>query len=154
MDEKENMTIFDFLPPEPSLDIKDSLTYCSTCLFDCKGCCSFNTKDKYCVNGDSYAPDFKKFKDFEEVVSFIGYKIGVKFHKGELVSNYVDYYQEYIGEKGNIRIEIHKDEHVDSELPYIAVDVTEKDCCGGFGSPCDSINEAISYLERKIRLYA
>lgn len=157
----ENISIFDLVTPTPSLSREKN---CETCLFCVDNKCvsardpsngAFEgVQEESKVSDCNYSPDFKKFEDFSEVVRYIGFKIGVKFRKGELVSNYVDYYQEYVGEKGNIRIEIHKDEYADSELPYIAVDVTEKDVCGGFGAPCDSINETIAYLERKIRLYA
>lgn len=157
----ENISIFEFVTPTPSLSREKN---CETCLFFVDNKCvsarvpsngAFSeVLEASKVSNCGYSPDFKKFEDFEEVINYIGFKIGVKFHKGSLVNNYVDFYQEYVGETGNIKIEIHKDEYADSELPYISVDVREKDVCGGFGAPCDSINETIAYLERKIRLYA
>ena len=128
MNERENVSIFDLLPPETGFDSSDCLTWCDSCLFCEKGCCSYNTRDRACVLGSGYSPDFHKMQ-FE-----------------------LDHYQEYIGESGNISFEIHLDEYY-TGIPYISLDVKEKGVAGGFGCPCDSIDEVIESLKRKIRLY-
>lgn len=151
MNERENVSIFDLLPPETGFDSSDCLTWCDSCLFCEKGCCSYNTRDRACVLGSGYSPDFHKMQ-FEQVIEYISKKLELPIKKGALVSNYVDHYQEYVGESGNISFEIHLDEYY-TGIPYISLDVKEKGVAGGFGCPCDSIDEVIETLKRKIRLY-
>lgn len=115
-DERDNMTIFDFLPADP-------------------------------------LPDFRT-TDFEEVVQIIGERVGLKFCKGEFINDYVDCYQEYVATKGNITVTMFLDEYWDGRDKFISLDIVEKGVSGGAGSPCDSIEEAIEYISRKIRLYA
>ena len=153
MNEKPNMTIFDFLPPEPSYDPEDCLSWCATCLFDEKGCCSFNEGERVCVLGDYYEPDFKKFEKFEDVVSYIGNKTGIKFKPAFWELN-GEVTEEYEGKFGKCTFDIHLSTYFDSDIPFISFGWKEDGINGGGGGPCDSIREVITTIQRKIRLYA
>lgn len=149
MIERENVSIFDIIS-EP-IDPEE----CKKCLFMQNGYCEYKIGIECSAD---YTPDFKRM-NFEEVVSYISEKLKVPIVKDKLVNDEFDdkpfQYQEYKGKSGKVVFTIHLDKYFDSEIPFISLDVIRKGDPGhgGFGSPCDSINEVIETLRRQILLY-
>lgn len=46
------MSIFDILHPKP----KEDIFPCDDCIYNGNGCCSYSTRDDYCVLGDKRIP--------------------------------------------------------------------------------------------------
>lgn len=153
---ESNMSIFDFLPPEPQRADDSISAWCKTCIFSEEDGCSFYGDRERSCNEESwyYDPDFKKFERFDDVVLYISNKTGVpfRFNSWELRG---DVFDEWYGRKGKVEFDIHPSQYSDSDIPFISLGwkVNGSSFYGG-GQPCDSIAEVIRSIEHKVRVYS
>lgn len=152
----DNMSIFDFLPPEPQRENDGISSWCATCIFSEDGGCSFYDDRERRCNEESwyYDPDFRKFEKFDDVIAYISNKTGVPF-KLNSWETHGEVIEEYYGRKGKVEFDIHLSAYADSDIPFISFNwqIGNPFKHGG-GEPCDSISEVIRSIDHKIRVYS
>ena len=149
LEERENMSIFDFLEEEES-----DFFHCDTCKHDVKGCCDYDEPlGRHCVLGDAYEEDLERMT-IKYVAKTISEAVGKEFVEDYLDA--CDYYTEFKTKNyGFVTITISFGRYVTSDdrqgERFIGVSNCNSAHREGGGVSCATISEAITHIESVIR---
>lgn len=139
-------TIWDFLEPEE--EEEDCLDKCDRCVYNDKGCCSYDEPlGRHCVLGDAFVEDLEKM-NFYDLLSEMRKRTGLDFEEDYLEAGY----QMNVFTKKwmfTVNFDRYDLEGPKDKKKFISVDwQSRKDSHGG-GAPCDTIDEAVRYIMSK-----